>query len=392
MGKKKKTSKPAIGETRLTELVTAIENKASMQDVSDDEFRALALHLATNRAVDELTHMASSASGKTQRKAIKEALFRLKRQGLDGSALKEILTPITMRSSVTSRDDLPVLMSPPQLNAGRMFFFPYQSGKDLWLIEARFEEPVGLAKLQATKTTRGVYRDLVNRFGRHWQPDKGPPTFIPADRTLVQRKFWEIHRMIRRSRVGADVDPAAVETLSAPNVKPAPQIETAVLEETGLPHPAEPVDLDETAPPHPVYGIELEEITPLTIAQLEERKTALTPFMHQTLYDRLKTRLDAIAADHESLSAIEKEALMAEAEAEEVGAWVESWGIIDIVEVILDTAYVQAQLGDREAARTLRDVVTTPADDDARQAAVLHFLNGVVNQFRTGGHTPTDPE
>ena len=356
MGKKRKGNKyaaPAIADERLEELVEALETN-NMVSLSDAEVQGLVGKLVKTEAVEKLVALAGCVSSKPQRKAVNQALFKLKQRGLEVPDIRKRPDPVVVAAPAPSVDDLQAMMSAPHGNATRIFFFPFASGRSLFFVRGEVSEPAGLAELRGTTTSRSAYKLLLKQVTEMGVRPGEPPPFIPVSPGMIDRKLWEIGNLVRAGRTGTNVDH-----------------ETSGL----LKYPAE-------APPHPALSLDLDLVEPQSIAELDQNKYALAPVMHETVFTKLEAKLAELEDGVLILSDFQKEDQAADVEAKLVDEWVEEWGADNVAEVLLDTAYFHHAAGNLGAARTFLDVVGL--HDEGRETRIRSFLVDVVQQLRLG--------
>ena len=357
MGKKRKGNKyavPAIPEERLAQLVEALDTD-NLASLTDAELLGLVGELVETEAVEKLAALAGRVTSKPQRKAVNQALFKLKQRGLEVPDIRNRPVPVVVAAPAPSVDDLQAMMSAPHGNATRIFFFPYASGRSLLFVRVELKEPAGLFELRSTTTSRSAYRLMLQQVTEMEVRPGEPPPFLPVTRAMVDRKLWEIGRLVRAGRTGGAVDH-----------------ETSGL----LNYPTE-------TPPHPALSFDLDAIEPLSIAELDQNKYALAPVMHEAVFTKLEAKLAELEGGVLVLTDAQKEDQAADVEAKLVDEWVEDWGFDNVAEVLLDTAYFHHSAGDVRAARTFIDVVAAP-DETARNARIVSFLVDVVRQLRLG--------
>lgn len=354
--KKKVRVKAAdLSESKLAELKAELDS-GTLPAIGDSEFMALLKALEAETNVDSIVALAAAAQGKIQRKAANQTLFKLKGRGLaipDTKARKE---PIRIAAERPDLDDLPAIMSAPHGNATRILFFPYMAGTSLWFVQAELREPVGLSSLKGHSASRSTYKMLLEQVA-HLDSKPGlPPAFAEVEPAFVRRKIWEIGRLVRNGRTTNGVDHNTTTVMTFPK----------------------------TAPCHPIYDADLEDVSGLSVRELDERKFALAPLMHEALFKQLEAKIAELEGGVIELTEAQKAERAAEEERKLVSQWAQTWGLDDLAEVLLDAAYFQLRIGEPELAKTFRDVVGVP-DDEQRDDRILSFVGHVVQQMRVGG-------
>ncbi len=360
MAKKSKKKKIRIraadlSEARLSELNAELDS-GSLAAIGDSEFLAFLKALEADTKVDSIVALAASAQGKAQRKAVNQTLFRLKGKGLVVPDTKPRKEPIKLGADLPNLDDLPAIMSAPHGNATRILFFPYLAGTSLWFVQAELREPVGLSSLKGHSASRSTYKMLLQQVATLDSKPGLPPAFAEVEPAFVRRKVWEMGRLVRSGRTTNAVDHNTTTVMAFPN----------------------------DAPSHPIYDADLGDASPLSVGELDERKFALAPLMHEALFKRLEAKIEELEGGIIELTEAQKAERASEEERKLVVQWAEKWGLDNLAEVLLDTAYFQLRIGEPQLAKTFLEVVGAPGDAQ-RDDRVLKFVGQVVQQMRTGG-------
>jgi len=351
VGKANKYKQAGPPRERVEELTEALGSGALDGPLTDAEVLALATAAAKASEPDWLVALWSLADGKQQRKAINQARYRLVRSGVDVPELKERAQPVSLAVEAPQIDDLPLIMSPPYTNAGRVFFFPYLRGRQLWFVQAFFEQPAGLTKLEATPTSRSTFRQMVGGIA-DMRSDDGVPELVTVGNALVDRKLWEIGVAVREGATGAQVDHEATEV----------------------------IDFPKEAPPHPAESLELGEVELLSVAQLDSESYAIAPFLHQAVVDRLDAKAAEIEESVLALTDAQIESRHVDAEQAIVAEWLAEWGVERAREVLLDCAYYHAEQGRPAVAATFLSVVRGP--EERLEGRVAAFLGRAMREIR----------
>lgn len=357
MGKKRRNNKyaaPAVPDDRLLQLEAALDAKEE-PSITEAEFAGLVARFAQAEAVEKLVSLTFWGKTKAMKKAVNQALFKLKQRGLHVPEIKKRPEPVIVAAPAPTAEDLTFMMSAPHGNAARIFFFPFVSGRSLLFIQAEMIEPIGLKRLRGTPTSRSSYRLLLKQVTAMEARPGEPPPFVPVDKAFVDRKLWELGCLVRAGRTGSDVDHETSGMLKFPS----------------------------EAPPHPAQDLDLDDVEALSIAELDERKFAVAPIMHETLFDRLEDKLAEIESGVLVLTDAQKAEQAADIEEKLVGEWVQAWGPQNAAEVLLDTALYNFNAGEPRIAKTFLEVVED-ADESLRTAHIVRFLTAVIRQLRLG--------
>jgi hypothetical protein len=362
MAKKKGSKysvKAAVSEERVAELQGALDT-GTLEGVSDAEFAALAARLAEDEAVERLLTLQQRASGKTQKKAVNQALYRLEQRGISLPGWRERAPGIDLAPAAESVADLPVLAAEPFTSGARYFLLPYQSGRTLLLLSVQLVHPTGLETLRSAETGRAGYRSLVKRMVQEAVLE-GRPTAAHADDRLRQRKLWEIGRCIREGRIGAEVDHQLVAELRWP----------------------------EEPPPHPALDLALDDAEPLGREELSSATRMAAAFLDDRLWERLQTSLAEARATPLILSEQTEAERVNELRRRVIDETVDEWHLPSLVELFLDTALFHALTGGLREARTLRDVVAGLPEERAGES-IRRFLSSWLGAFSIPAHESVD--
>jgi hypothetical protein len=233
------------------------------------------------------------------------------------------------------------MMAAPDTEATRVVTFARPEGghQAVLMIEAYWRMPQGLYRLTAQQGTRGNYERWAKTL-------KGRVRVGPD---MLARKIWEIGKCVREGRTGPEVDLGVVDLL-APPVK---------------------------MPPHPANAIASSSAKVLDVAGLSRREYRLRPFHHGSSVRALLGQWEeAGGSSHIELVAGAKEELILDMRRAAAG-WADQWGSEQLVEVILDMAVFCDRRGDRDAARTFREIGCAPSEQE-RERQVVPFLQEYV--------------
>ncbi len=282
--------------------------------MSDFDARVKALVAAQDGA--GMAALAAEATSKKERKAVKRGVYLLKQRGVDvpetapvGPAPGASLGPAT----------LPVLMGPPEPDAGRLFTLALAEGSSVLVLEAYFQMPEGLDRLQGSKSTRGEYLPWAQRMCAGAAAQR-----VRVDGGMLRRKLWEIRSCVRDDRLGPDVD-----------------VELAKKVASGL-----------TEVPHPALSLSLGGARVLTMGDLRQRQWALKALLHEAPQNELRAK----AGERGGSAIVGVDSAMARAAAD----WAEQWGHERIRETALDLASYAAAVSDKDAALTFREASKDP--------------------------------
>ena len=361
---KNKYAKTDVTSERIEELMGNLA-VGSLGQATEGEFVALVAAVVGRADVASLVSLSALAQGKTQRKAVNQALYKLKQRGLEVPETKERKAPIKILGDAPSIEGLPILMSAPHGNSMRLLFFPYIAGRALWFVQADLKEPVGLESLTSKPSSRSAFKLLLGQVQSMPQnPDEGPPPFVQVEPEFLERKLWEIGELVRAGRTSSRVDHETTAVMTFPK----------------------------EAPPHPARALTLDDVTPHTVLELDQVPFALAPVMHEAMMNALEAKIDEIESGVLVLSDAQKSEQIARAEEKLVDEWLANWTVDAATEVMLDAAYFEARAGRTRVAKAYLEAV--PQDDDpARERKIAGFLTRVIAALRSGdGPTRDTPE
>ena len=305
MGKKKKTKTKNRSDGGLApELQQQIDDCTASEDV------------------DGLVRLVQEKDGKVLRKAVKRALFRLSQRGVqvpelpstDGPAVGRSLGPAT----------LPVLMGVPEANDGRLFTFAIPEGREVRVIEAYFQMPEGLDRLQGSTSTRAEYLPWARQLCAWPGKNRGtPPQRVVVPSAMLGRKLWEIGRCVRDNRLGPDVDEELARRIAG--------------HDSGRRHPI----FDEKFP---------RDLPELAMSKMAEHRYRLRAFYHDA--PQAELRAQSTERGGAAVRTIGSNPLH-----EAAREWAEEWEAERVSESMLDVAAFCAGLSDFDAAHTLRSAV-----------------------------------
>ncbi|MBN1947271.1 MAG: hypothetical protein JW797_16500 [Bradymonadales bacterium] len=340
--KKKYPPRAALSDQRLAELKQSLEEGA-IPPCTPAELKGFADHLVRSEEADLLGTLYSCVSGKERRKIVTQALFRLEKRGVPVPAVRT-RPPAIELTRPQPEQKRPILMSQPELNGERLFYFPHTMGQAYLLVKAAFHRDHGLAILSAEETSHSHWNAMVRGLTSKLAAST-PQGWVIADAPLLQRKLWEMGTFVRSGRIGQEVDRELCSRLLWPQQPPS--------------HPVADLDLDAVA-----------EADEMLLFQTVE---ALRPLADDRIFDTLARNMREAADSPLVLSESQQAARYRDLIQAAVDQQMASWGAETLVEIMLDAAYYLFLGGSASIAKTLRQTVTA-ASTERRELQLRNFL------------------